>query len=134
MITPTIKWFFLVMHVVGVCVWVGGQITLATLVKTIRQNSEGLLPLVARQFARTSWTAMGVVIVSGIALVLQVSPTEQGTAYSITLAGKLILVFLAATAAIIHSTSKERLFIALGGAVGLLASLGALALGVLLST
>ncbi|MFM8870455.1 MAG: hypothetical protein ACKOFD_02620 [Actinomycetota bacterium] len=133
MIAPTFKWFLLVVHVLGVCVWVGGQITLVTLMKTIKQNSEGLLLLVARQFARASWTAMVVVLASGVGLVLQVSPTEQGTAYSITLAVKLALVALTVASAIIHSTSKQRLLIALGGAVGLLASLGALALGVLLS-
>ena len=134
MITPTYKWFLLVIHVLGVSVWVGGQITLLTVMKTIRENSKDLLPLVARRFARASWIALGIVATTGIALVLQVSPTEQGTAYSITLAVKLALVFVAVIAVIIHSTSRQKLFIATGGAVGLLTSLGALALGVLLGS
>jgi putative copper export protein len=133
MITPTLEWFLLVLHLLGVSVWVGGQITLLSIMRTIRDNSEGLLPLVARRFARTSWTALGVVVTTGVALVLQISPTEQGTAYSVTLALKLALVFVAVAAVIIHSTSKQRLLIALGGAIGLVASLGSLALGVLLS-
>jgi putative copper export protein len=133
MITPTFEWFLLVFHLLGVSVWLGGQITLLSIMRTIRDNSEGLLPLVARRFARTSWTALGVVVTTGVALVLQISPTEQGTAYSVTLALKLALVFVAVAAVIIHSTSKQRLLIALGGAIGLVASLGSLALGVLLS-
>jgi putative copper export protein len=133
MITPTYEWFLLVVHLLGVSVWVGGQITLLVIMKTIRDNSKGLLPLVARRFARASWSALGVTVATGVALVLRVNPTEQGTAYSITLALKLALVFLAVAAVIIHSTSKQRLLIALGGAIGLVASLGSLALGVLLS-
>jgi putative copper export protein len=133
MITPTFEWFLLVFHLLGVSVWLGGQITLLSIMRTIKDNSEGLLPLVARGFARTSWTALGVVVATGVALVLQISPTEQGTAYSVTLALKLALVFVAVAAVIIHSTSKQRLLIALGGAIGLVASLGSLALGVLLS-
>jgi len=133
MITPTLEWFLLVLHLLGVSIWVGGQITLLSIMRTIKDNSEGLLPLVARRFARTSWTALGVVVATGVALVLQISPTEQGTAYSVTLALKLALVFVAVAAVIIHSTSKQRLLIALGGAIGLVASLGSLALGVLLS-
>ena len=134
MIHPTYTWSLLVIHLVAVSVWIGGQITLVTLVKIIRDNSEGLVHLVARRFARVSWSAFGVVVSSGLLLVLQVNPADKGTEYSVTLAVKLILVFLAATAVIIHSTSKQRLFIALGGAIGLMASLGALALGVLLGT
>lgn len=134
MIAPTFTWLLLVLHVLGVSVWVGGQITLVAIMRTIKDNSEGLLPLVARRFARTSWAALGLVVATGIALVLQIDPTEQGTAYSITLALKLALVFIAVTAALIHSTSKQRLFVALGGAIGLVASLGSLALGVLLGT
>ena len=133
MITPTFEWFLLVSHLLGVSVWLGGQITLLSIMRTIKDNSEGLLPLVARRFARTSWTALGVVVTTGVALVLQISPTEQGTAYSVTLALKLALMFVAVAAVIIHSTSKQRLLIALGGAIGLVASLGSLALGVLLS-
>ncbi|MEY4164757.1 MAG: hypothetical protein RL419_599, partial [Actinomycetota bacterium] len=75
MITPTLEWFLLVLHLLGVSVWVGGQITLLSIMRTIKDNSEGLLPLVARRFARTSWTALGVVVATGVALVLQISPT-----------------------------------------------------------
>lgn len=133
MISPSLEWFTLVIHVVSVSVWVGGQITLLGLLKTIREHGEGLMPLVARRFGTVSWTAFGATVVTGVLLLLQVSPSEQGSAYSVTLAMKLLFVFIAATAAVIHSTSRQRLLIALGGAIGLLASLGALALGVLLA-
>ena len=134
MITPTNEWLLLVIHVLGVSVWVGGQITLASLVKTIRANSDGILPLVARQFARISWPAFAIVVVSGVLLLLQVDPPEQGTSYSVTLAVKLALVCVAASAVVVHSASSRRITIALGGAIGLLASLLALALGLLLGS
>ena len=134
MISPSYKWFVLVVHVLGVSVWVGGQITLVSLVKTLRVNSEGILPLVARRFALIAWPAFGVMVVSGVLLLIDVDPTEHGTAYAATLAVKLALVFIAATAVLAHSMSGRRVIIAIGGAVGLLASLAALALGVLLAT
>lgn len=133
MISPSYQWLVLVAHILGVTVWVGGQITLASLVKTLRHNSEGILPLIARRFALTAWPAFGVMVVSGILLLIDIDPAEQGTAYAATLAVKLALVFVAATAVLAHSMSNRRIIIAIGGAVGLLASLAALALGVLLA-
>ena len=54
-------------HLLGAMVWVGGLITLGALVPTLRRAGADreMLRAVARQFARVSWTAFGVAVVTG---------------------------------------------------------------------
>jgi putative copper export protein len=47
----------LFLHVLGATVWVGGQLTLAALVPTVRGLGEGATAKVARQFERLAWPA-----------------------------------------------------------------------------
>jgi hypothetical protein len=65
--------------------------------------------------------------------VAAVSPSEQGTSYTITLFVKLLAVGIAAGASILHSAGRSKAALAIGGALGLLASLVALWLGVALA-
>jgi hypothetical protein len=56
------------------------------------------------------------------------------TSYHVTLGVKIVLVMLAGFAAAAHANTKSKLVLALGGAIGLVASLATLYLGVLLGT
>jgi hypothetical protein len=78
--------------------------------------------------------AFAVVVQTGIWNLSEVHVADTGTAYQVTLFVKLVLVFSSGAAAAIHSVGRTKLALALGGAIGLLAGLGAMFCGYLLTT
>lgn len=133
MITPTAESLRLFLHVLAACVWVGGQLVLGALVPRVRSNHPEALHTIAVAFGRVAWPAFGVALVTGMWNLLAVDPAAHGNAYLVTLAVKLGLVGLAAIATLIHSNSHSKVGLAVGGAVGLLASLGVVWFGIVLT-
>lgn len=131
-LAPAVDAVRLTLHVLAATVWVGGQITLAGLVPTLRGAGEGTTRAAARAFARLSWPAYVVLLATGI---WNVSATAhgQGTTWDTVLYVKLAVVVLAGVAAWAHTRSRSRVALAVWGALAALASVGALALGVLLA-
>jgi putative copper export protein len=132
-ISPTLDSLRIFLHVLAASVWVGGQIVLGGLVPQVRRTNPEALHTIARAFGRVAWPAYGVAFLTGVWSLLAVDPSEQGSAYTVTLAVKLLLVGVAAAASIVHSLGSTKLALALGGAVGLVSSLAVMWLGVLLS-
>lgn len=123
----------LFLHVLGACVWVGGQLVLAGLVPVLRREGPPtVVTAVARQFNLLAWPAYGLLMVTGIWNILA-QPDDTSDEYSVTFGIKMIFVLASGIAAFVHSTRKSRLALALGGAIGFLAGLVALLLGVVLS-
>ncbi len=122
----------LFLHVLAACVWVGGQITVAGLLPTVRSLGDGAPRAVARRFNPIAWAAFVVLVVTGIWNVFAVDRTD--TAYLATLMAKLGVVALSGGATAVHVVSRERRTLAIAGAVGGAAALVALFLGVLLHT
>jgi putative copper export protein len=60
--------FVLYLHVLGAAVWVGGLIVLAATVSAVREVSDDrtVLSAIARRFAVVSWTAMGLLVITGL--------------------------------------------------------------------
>ena len=114
--------------------WVGGQIALAGVVPTVRRVAPDATKAVARAFARVAWPAFALVVLTGIWNLSEVDIADTGTTYQVTLFVKLVLVFASGAAAAIHSVGHSKLALALGGAIGLLAGLGAMFCGYLLTT
>jgi putative copper export protein len=133
MISPDIDSLRLYLHVLSISVWVGGQITLAGLVPTIRQHSPQTLPFVARAFARLAWPAFFLAVFTGMWSIFDLDPSQQGSAFTVTFAVKFLLIVAGAIATLAHSRSDKKVVIALGGAIGLLTSLIAMFLGILLA-
>lgn len=133
MISPTFDSLLTWLHLLSAAVWVGGQIVLGGIVPTVRRQSPDALRHVAQAFARIAWPAMAVLVLTGMWRLAIESPSEQSGAWLATLAFKLLLVGASIAATLAHSVSRTRLVIAIGGAVGLLAALGAMYLGVLLA-
>lgn len=133
MISPTIDTIRLFLHVLSACIWVGGQITLAGLVPTLRRHAPTILPYVAQAFARLAWPAFGLAVFTGMWSIVELDPAQQGSAFTVTFAFKVLLVAIAAMATLAHSRSDKKVIIALGGAIGLISSLSALFLGTLLA-
>ena len=72
-------------------------------------------------------------VVTGIWNLLEVDLGATTTAYHATLGVKLVVVAISGIGAFIHSTTPDRRMLALSGAVGGVAALLALFLGVLLT-
>ena len=133
MISPTLDSVRVFLHVLGVAVWVGGQIVLAGLVPAIRASAPEALPKVAQAFARVAWPAMIVIVFTGMWGLGSSSASDSDTAYMVTFAVKMVMVFIAVAATVVHSQGSSKAAKAIGGALGLLGSLLAAFAGILLA-
>jgi putative copper export protein len=124
----------LFLHVLGATVWVGGQLVLAGLVPVVRKHAPDATKAVARAFARVAWPAFALAVITGIWNLAEIDVADQSTSYQVTVFVKIALAMIAGVAVAIHSLGRTKLALALGGAIGLLASLAALFVGVLLRT
>jgi putative copper export protein len=120
----------LFLHILAASVWVGGQITLAGLVPGLRTVSPDAPRLVARRFNRIAWTAFVVVVATGLWNLAEVDLTDRGTTYQVTLLVKLTMVALTGVAAAVHAGARSKAALAAWAAVGLVAGLAAMLLGV----
>lgn len=134
MISPSVDSIRLFLHVLAASVWVGGQIVLGALVPKLRQVAPETLKVAAKGFARVAWPAFVVVIVTGMWNILEIKVGDMSTEYQVTMSIHILLSMATATFAVIHSVGRTKLALALGGALGLLTSLGAMFVGVLLQT
>jgi putative copper export protein len=133
MISPTLDSLRIFLHILAVAVWVGGQIVLAGLVPAIRASAPEALPKVAQAFARVAWPAMIVIVFTGMWGLGSSSAADSDTAYMVTFALKMVMVFIAVAATVVHSQGSSKAAKAIGGALGLLGSLLAAYAGILLA-
>ena len=134
MLSPTADSIRLFLHVLAASVWVGGQIVLGGLVPKLRQVAPESLKVAANAFARIAWPAFAVVVVTGMWNILDITVGEMTTEYQVSLFVHVLLAMAAAMFVVIHSVGQTKLALALGGALGLLTSLGAMFVGILLQS
>jgi putative copper export protein len=125
--------FRLILHVLAATIWVGGQFTVAGLLPTIRTLGDDAPKKVARAFARLLWPAYAVLIVTGFWNISAVDAKHASSAWTAVLTAKIVTVVLAGVAVFLHQRSTSKVGLAVWGAVGALASVAALALGVFLA-
>lgn len=121
------------LHVLGAAVWVGGQITLAGLLPTIRRLGDGAGKKLAQAFGRLQWPAYVLLLATGVWNVFADHPDHASGSWKMILAVKVGVVLVAGLAAYIHQNSSSKTGLAIGGAVASIASLAALVLGVALA-
>jgi putative copper export protein len=131
-LSPSLDTLRLFVHVLAASVWVGGQLALAAVVGRVRNAHPQALPAAAQGFARAAWPAFAVAVLTGIWSLLEIDVANTDTSYQVTLFVKIAMVAASGVAAAVHSWGRSRLALALGGAIGLLAGLAAMFLGVLL--
>lgn len=122
----------LFLHVTAATVWVGGQLTLAGLVPSLRRISPTAPRAVARVFATIAWPAYAVLVVTGVWNVLAVH-VDWSSSYGTTLIVKLAVVAVSGLTALLHSTARSRVGLAVFGALSGLSALAALFVGILLA-
>ena len=133
MMTPTAATIRITLHVLAATIWVGGQFTLAGLLPVLRQF-DGSAKLAARAFNRIAWPAFGVLIITGMWNLLAIDVTAQSNSYQVTVLIKIAVAMTAGVAAAAHISASSKLALAVGGAIGAVASVAAVFLGVLLHT
>ena len=131
-LAPAVDGIRLTLHVLAAAIWVGGQFTLAGLVPTARAVSPEAPKAIANAFARLAWPAFVVLVATGI---WNVSATQSGqsNAWKTVLMVKIVVVVLSGLGAFLHSRSTTKAGLAVWGAVGSLASVAALAMGIFLA-
>jgi len=121
------------LHVLAATVWVGGQITLAGMLPELRSLGGDATARVARAFARLSWPAFGVLVLTGIWNVSAAHASHSTSAWTTVLFAKIGVVALAGLAAWLHQRSTSRKGLAAWGSVAGTTSIAAVVLGVLLA-
>lgn len=134
MLSPTVDTVRLFLHVLAASVWVGGQIALAGVVPSLRRSHPDAPKIVANAFARVAWPAFAVVVITGLWNLGDIDVANTTTAYQVTLFLKIGLAIVSGAAAAVHQVGNSKVALAVGGAVGLLAALGAMFCGYLLTT
>ena len=131
MLAPALDALRLSLHVLAATVWVGGQIVMLGLLPTARQLGGDAPGALARAFARLSWPAFAVLVLTGFWNVAQVHPKTHD--WQVVLGVKLGFVVLAGLGAFLHGRSTTRTSLAVWGSIAGVASIVALVLGVLLA-
>ena len=132
-LAPSLTALRLSLHVLAAAVFVGGQITMVGLLPEVRKLGGDGGVRIARAFAKVSWPAFGVLIVTGIWNVSADHASHTTGAWKTVLGVKIAVVALAGVAAWLHSRSTSRTSLAIWGSAAGIASIAALVLGVLLS-
>ena len=133
MIQPTLNSLRTYLHLLAVCVWLGGQVVLAGVVPKLRKTNPEALTNIAKGYASIAWPAMILIVFTGAWGLAATDTANQSTEYMVTFGVKMLLVAGAMIATLIHSYGTSKLAKGLGGAIGLLATLVAAYCGVLLA-
>jgi len=132
-IQPTLNSLRTFLHILAVCVWLGGQIVLAGTVPKLRKTNPEALSDIAKGFAVIAWPTMILMVFTGAWGLAETDTADQSSAYMVTFGIKMLLVATAIIATVIHSNGTSKIAKGLGGAIGLLATLFAAYCGVLLA-
>ena len=133
MISPTLDSLRVFLHLVAVAVWVGGQIVLAGLVPAVRKVAPQAMQTIAQGFARIAWPAFVVIVFTGVWGLAGEDMAARSGGYAATFGVKMLIVGTAVIATLVHSQGTSKAAKAVGGAVGLVASLLAAYAGVLMA-
>ena len=125
--------FRLILHVLAATIWVGGQFTVLGLLPTVRTLGEDAPKAVGRALGRLLWPAYALLVVTGFWNIGALTVKDASTAWKTVLIIKIVVVVVAGAAVFLHQRASSRRATAVWGAVGALASVAALGLGVFLA-
>jgi putative copper export protein len=123
----------LILHVTAAAIWVGGQLTVAGLLPTIRGLGEDAPKKVARAFGRLLWPAYALLVVTGFWNIAALTVKDASSAWKAVLIVKIVVVVIAGVAVFLHQRSTSKVGLAVWGSIGGVASVAALGLGVFLA-
>lgn len=133
MLSPTGDSIRLFLHILAASVWVGGQITVAGIVPAVRRAHPQATKVIAQAFGRVAWPAFVVAVITGMWSLLADDVSLHTSAWQATLLLKIGVAIVSGMFAAVHSIGKTKVALAVGGAVGALAAVAAMYLGILLA-
>lgn len=116
------------LHILGACIWVGGQIVLGALVPTLRKLGPDAPKNAANAFNKVAWGGFGLLVVTGLWNMMVDSELDQ-----MLFGVKFLFVLISAGGAALHIVGGSKQSLAIGGALASLGAIGSLVLGVALS-
>ncbi len=132
MLAVTWETIRLFLHVLAATVWVGGQVTLAALVPTVRSFGVDIPRAAARRFNVVAWPAFAVLVATGIWNVIAEQSKISGS-YQSTLIVKLGFVLVSGVTAFLHARSRGAIGLAVFGTLTAASALAALFVGIMLA-
>ena len=120
-----------VLHILAVCVWVGGQVVLIGAVLALRKTQPQVIDALVRSFGRVVWPFFGLAIFTGVWSMT--SLTSTSVAWNALFGIKILSVTLSGVTAWLFQTASNSAVKAMAGALALASSIAALITGVTLS-
>lgn len=134
MLSPDADTLRLFLHVLGATLWVGGQLVLAPMVPALREVSPDAPKAAARRFGPIAGVGYLILLFSGIWNTMEVDFDARGDAYGATFGLKMTLFLISGIGTAVHIAAKKPSVKGAAAAVGTLTAVGALFLGILLTT
>ena len=132
-LTPGLDALRLTLHVLAATIWVGGQFVMLGLLPTARSMGSDATKKLAQAFAKLSWPAFVVLVLTGFWNLAALHSSPKSSAWSAVMGIKYAVVALAAVGAWLHSRATTKGALAAWGSIGGIASVAALILGILLA-
>jgi putative copper export protein len=120
-----------VLHILAVCVWVGGQIVVGAIVPVLKRSNPDAVPNVAKAFGRIGWPFFGLAVFTGIWNMVSLPGTSAS--WNALLGIKMLLVAVSGATAWLHQSTDKASIRGASAGVAFLTSLAALVMGVMLS-
>lgn len=121
----------LFLHVLAATVWVGGQLTLAALVPTLRALGKDAPRAAARRFNQVAWPAFWVLVLTGVWNAVAEWDELTGR-HRVAFVVKVVVVAASGASAYAHTRARTPRWLGIWGALSGLSALAALFVGVLL--
>jgi len=122
----------IILHLLAVIVWLGGQIVMLGLLPVLRNAGADVPQQTARAWSRIGWPAFVVAVATGIWNMLAVDLGSVSTGYNAVFGIKILLVVITGLTAALHQSTDKPALKGLTGALGLIASVLAMGFGVLM--
>ena len=123
----------IVLHVLAVTVWIGGQIVVGAVVPVVSRAYPGSGKVAAKAFSRVAWPAFGIAVVTGLWSMLSIPSEETSSGWAMLLGIKMLLVLISGVGALVHQNAGDNAAKrGISAGVSLLFGLTALLFGVML--
>ncbi len=123
----------LTLHVLAASIWVGGQITLAALVPSLRKEGKGVTKVAANAFARLSWPTYFILVITGLWNTTTFDMAKMSTAWKIVLGVKIVVFGIAGLSAYLHQRAKSPAANGIWGGITAISSVAVLVMGIALA-
>lgn len=121
------------LHVIAVAIWVGGQIVVGAVVPVVSRAYPGSGKVAAKAFSRVAWPAFGIAVATGLWSMLSIPSSETSRGWSMLLGFKMLLVLISGVGALVHQNAGDNVMKrGISAGVALLCALTALLFGVML--